>query len=209
LNALIGSDDAKVEDKLFATLEPITRRIKLHSGRIVLFSDTVGFIRKLPHTIIAAFRATLEEIKESDLLVHVVDISDPYYKTKIRESLRVLEDIGAVDIPRLLVFNKIDLVPDIRIEAVMEEFPDALFMSVKKGVGIEELLERVDHELSKTEEIYRIKIPTEMMGKIYSSLDRLVIEEQRFQDGFVEIKIRGRREVIEEIVGKFGGEVTE
>ena len=209
LNALSGSDDAKVEDALFATLEPITRRVKLESGRVVLFSDTVGFIRKLPHTIVAAFRATLEEIKESDLLIHLVDLSDPYYKTKIKESVKVLEEIGASEIPTLLAFNKIDLVPKERVELTMEEYPDALFLSVKKGIGIRELLERVDHELSKLEGVFKIRVPSKNVGKVYSSLDRMVIEDQYFLDGYVEMTVRGRKEVVEEIIGRVGGEILE
>ncbi len=209
LNALTHSSDAKVEDKLFATLEPITRRVKLQSGRIVLFSDTVGFIRKLPHTIVAAFRATLEEIKDSDLLIHIVDISDPYYKTKIRESLKVLSEIGASDIPRILVFNKIDLVSKDRIEMVMEEYPEAMFCSVRKGIGIREILERVDHELSKMEREVLIRIPTGKLNAVYANLDRLTVEDQYFFDGYVEMRVKGREEVIREIVGRVGGEVLE
>ena len=176
---------------------------------MVLFSDTVGFIRKLPHTIVAAFRATLEEIKESDLLIHLVDLSDPYYKTKIKESVKVLEEIGASEIPTLLTFNKIDLVPKERVELAMEEYPDALFLSVKRGIGIRELLERVDHELSKLEGVFKIRVPSKNVGKVYSSLDRMVIEDQYFLDGYVEMTVRGRKEVVEEIIGRVGGEILE
>ncbi len=207
LNALSKGKDAKVADELFATLQPITRRVKLPSGRVVLISDTVGFIRKLPHTIVEAFKATLEEIKNSDLLIHVVDISDPFYETKIEESLKVLKEIGADDIPRLTLFNKIDLVSREMIELSMERFPDALFSSVRKGVGIAEVLERVENELSKLEETVRCLVPVNNIGKIYSYLDRISLEDQRLTDGRFELVLRGRRDLISEAIGKVEGEV--
>ncbi len=205
LNLMTGGNDARVADKLFATLEPIIRRIKLPSGRVILLSDTVGFIRKLPHTIIAAFRATLEEINESDLLIHIVDISDPYYKNKIEESEKVLEDIGAHSIPKILVFNKIDLVPKNRLEIAMEGFPHAVFMSVKKKVGLRELLGKIEDELSSLEEEMVLDIPQGRLNFIYSNLGRVVLEKQDFRDGYVRVKLRGRKEILEEIAGKLKG----
>ncbi len=209
LNLLSGKEDAKVENKLFATLEPITRRVKLGSGRTVLFSDTVGFIKKLPHTIIAAFRATLEEIKDSDLIIHLVDASEPYFKHKLSESLKVLEEIDAANIPRITVFNKIDAIPKELLERLMDEYHDAIFISVKKKIGIEALLERVDHELSKMEEELKIRISQRNVGVIYSSLDKVQVLDQKFVDGYVEMKVKGRREMIEEIVGKVKGVIVE
>ncbi len=202
LNAISRTNDAKVEDKLFATLEPITRRVKLESGRIVLFSDTVGFIRKLPHTIVAAFRATLEEIKDSDLLLHLIDASDPYYENKMKESLKVLEEIGASHIPRIEVFNKIDLITKEHLERIMERFPSALFTSVKRKIGIRELLERVDEELSKLETEIEVEIPQSMVGSVYSNLGRIVIVDEYYMDGVVKMRIRGRENVVEEIIGR-------
>ncbi len=208
LNLLTGKNDAKVEDKLFATLEPITRRFRLPSGRTVLLNDTVGFIRKLPHTIIAAFKATLEEINESDLLVHIVDISDPYYKNKIEESIRVLEEIGARRIPRILVFNKLDLVPKSRVEAVMEEFPHAVFMSVEKRFGLGELVGKMEEELSRMEKELVLEVPQDRLGLIYSNLGKVVLEDQLFHDGYVKMRLRGRAEILKEIAGKLGGDLT-
>jgi len=205
LNLLSQSEDAKVENKLFATLEPITRRVKLISGRTVLFSDTVGFIRKLPHTIVAAFRATLEEIKDSDLLIHLVDVSDPYFRNKMKESLKVLEEIAALDVPRITVFNKIDLVPKDWLERVMDKFHKAVFMSVKKKIGVSELLERVDHELSKMEEEVTIRVSQEMAGVIYSSLDKVLLLSQEFANGHIEVRLKGRKDLIQELIGKTKG----
>ncbi len=207
LNLISSTSDAVVEDKLFATLEPITRRVKLPTGRMILVSDTVGFIRKLPHTIVAAFRATLEEIKESDLIVHLVDASDPYYKNKYKESLKVLEDIGAIDVPRITVFNKIDIVHSDRLRQIMEEFPEAVFISVKRRIGLESFYERLDYELSKQNVRVKIKVSQNAVGVIYSSLDRVNLIAQEFSDGVVVVEIEGKKSVIDEILGKTKGEV--
>ena len=207
LNALYKGRDAKVADELFATLQPITRRVKLPSGKVVLVSDTVGFIRKLPHTIVEAFRATLEEIRDSDLLIHVVDMSDPFFDTKMRDSIKVLKEIGADDIPRITLFNKIDLVSNDMIEEMMERFPEALFSSVKNGTGIPEILERIEDELSKVEDTVKCLISTDKIGKIYSFLDRISLENQQLLDGKFEVILKGKKELIYEAIGKVEGEV--
>ena len=207
LNVLSKREDAKVANELFATLQPITRRVKLPSGKVILVSDTVGFIRKLPHTIIEAFKTTLEEIKDSDLLVHVVDISDPFFETKIRESMKVLKEIDADKIPRVMLFNKIDLIPKEVIEETMERFPDALFSSVKNGIGILEILEKIEDELSSLEDTVRCLVPVDKIGRIYSLLDRISVKEQKLLDGKFELVLKGRRELISEAIGKIEGEV--
>src|SRR3989442_3984737 len=107
LNALTGAE-VLAEDRLFATLDPTTRRVRLPSNQNVLLSDTVGFIRKLPHRLVEAFKATLEEVVEADLLVHVVDISHPQAEEQIQSVDAVLKEIGADGKPTLMVFNKID-----------------------------------------------------------------------------------------------------
>jgi len=207
LNVLSKREDAKVANELFATLQPITRRVKLPSGKVILVSDTVGFIRKLPHTIIEAFKTTLEEIKDSDLLIHVVDISDPFFETKIRESMKVLKEIDADKIPRVMLFNKIDLIPKEVIEETMERFPDALFSSVKNGIGILEILEKIEDELSSLEDTVRCLVPVDKIGRIYSLLDRISVKEQKLLDGKFELVLKGRRELISEAIGKIEGEV--
>ena len=118
LNALTESQSASspkavlAEDKLFATLDPTTRRVRLPDGKTVLATDTVGFIQRLPTNLVAAFRATLEEIKESSLLLHVVDVSSPLADAQIRAVDQVLDELGARDLPRLVVWNKCDALPD-------------------------------------------------------------------------------------------------
>lgn len=143
LNALSGAD-VYVADQLFATLDPTTRRVELPSGRIVLLSDTVGFIQKLPVTLVAAFRATLEEIVEADLLLHVVDISDPHAWDQIDVVEDTLAELEASRIPKILVLNKIDRGD----QALPKELDDLGYRAVVRtsatqGRGLDELLEAI------------------------------------------------------------------
>ncbi|KUK23461.1 MAG: GTPase HflX, partial [Thermotoga petrophila] len=170
---VLTDSDVYVADKLFATLEPVTRRLKLKSGRVVLVSDTVGFIRKLPHTIVSAFKATLEEIKYSDVLIHLVDASDPYLEEKMKASERVLEEIGADKIPRILVFNKIDLCPRERIETLKWKYPEALFISAEKRIGLDQLLDTLEEIMGQKDIQETLKVPLEKIGQIYALKDRL------------------------------------
>ena len=110
LNTLVGSEVAKAEDKLFATLDPTSRQVKLGDGQTAIVTDTVGFIHKLPHQLVDAFRATLEEVNRADVLVEVVDASDPHVDEHRATVQTVLDELGAGDKPRLVAFNKADLV---------------------------------------------------------------------------------------------------
>lgn len=149
LNA-VAKADVLVGDKLFATLDPTTRRVALPKGREVLFSDTVGFIHKLPTTLVAAFRATLEEITEADLLVHVVDITHPHARLQAETVMEVLGELGAADHPVVTALNKVDLLPDDGPAKVLAlEHPGAVPISAICGTGIPDLLERVDGVLAE------------------------------------------------------------
>src|SRR3954470_23447816 len=128
-----------VEDRLFATLDPRTRRLDLPGGESVLVSDTVGFVRKLPHQLVEAFRSTLEVVKESDLLVHVVDASAPDPDQQIDAVRSVLAEIGAGDVPELLAFNKADIAPEAK--RLAERNPGSVRISALTGDGIDDLLD--------------------------------------------------------------------
>jgi GTPase len=138
-----------VQDKLFATLDPMTRKVRIEGGQEILLTDTVGFVQRLPTTLVAAFRATLEEIAEADLLVHVVDASTPSMHRQIEAVEQVLEEIGAGGRPMLLAFNKVDVLSsDIPLQ--LPEAVAALPMvrvSALKGDGIDELLHRISENL--------------------------------------------------------------
>jgi GTP-binding protein HflX len=140
LNALSGAG-VFVEDKLFATLDPTTRDVAFPNGTRALVSDTVGFIRNLPTQLVAAFRATLEEVQSAEVLVHVVDAGDPSWVEQVETVERVLADLlGVHDVPVIMAFNKMDTVEDpALVEALSARYPHVVFMSASRGEGIAEL----------------------------------------------------------------------
>jgi GTP-binding protein HflX len=146
LNSLIGkANEVYADDKLFATLDPTTRRVKLPAGRNVLFTDTVGFIQKLPTELVAAFRATLEEVSEATLLVHVVDASAEDWAAQQKTVLDVIKSLEAEKIPMITIFNKMDLLPE-RARRPLER-KDNYYVSGKTGAGLPELLVAIEKKL--------------------------------------------------------------
>ena len=143
---LLTQSEVFVEHKMFATLDPTTRRLRLPREREIVINDTVGFIRDLPVDLMAAFRATLEEIEDSDLVLHVVDVSHPGYESQITAVRRILAELGYDRIPELLVFNKIDHVaPE---ELVLRTSPyDGVQISALRRDGIGDLLGQIDEAL--------------------------------------------------------------
>ncbi|MDR0322016.1 MAG: GTPase HflX [Treponema sp.] len=146
LNALTGSD-VQTEDKLFVTLDAVTRRFQPAPGVSVLLTDTVGFIRNLPHSLIKAFRSTLEEASLADILIHILDACDPDIDRNYETTLSVLQELGAKELPVLTVLNKIDCLPvesgENALDGLQDRFPDSIAVSVKKGTGLEALKERI------------------------------------------------------------------
>ena len=153
LNCLTGAD-VPTEDKLFATLDPTTRQFLLPSGQKLLLTDTVGFVRKLPHNLIEAFKATLEEAVVADFLLHVLDVSNPEVERHIQTTMRVLKELEADEKPILTVFNKVDLCrEDFVLRRLQLQFPGAAFISVKENRGIEELVRSMD-DLVESKTVY-------------------------------------------------------
>jgi GTP-binding protein HflX len=142
MRRLTGAD-VIVADQLFATLDPTTRRITLPGGRTATVSDTVGFVSKLPHDLVEAFRSTLEEVTLSDMMVHVADASSPALEDQIEAVHRVLEEIGAANMPEVLVLNKIDLVPGSRRARLATRYPGSVAVSAVTAEGVEGLLEAI------------------------------------------------------------------
>jgi GTP-binding protein HflX len=142
MRRLTGAD-VIVADQLFATLDPTTRRITLPGGRAATLSDTVGFVSKLPHDLVEAFRSTLEEVTQSDMILHVADASAPDVGEQIDAVRRVLDEIGAAHMPEVLVLNKIDLVPGSARARLAVRFPGSVAVSAITGEGVEPLLEAV------------------------------------------------------------------
>lgn len=159
LRALTGAD-VLVEDKLFATLDTTTRRISLPNNQPLLLTDTVGFVRKLPHGLVEAFNATLEEAAMSEFLLHVLDVSQPEVMEFHETTRKVLAELGADTLPTLTVFNKIDKLADPSIlPHLRNRFPDAIFVSVKTRAGLDELIDRIAALASDGLETLELRIP--------------------------------------------------
>ncbi len=183
LNALSGAD-IYVADRLFATLDPTTRRVELPGGRHALFTDTVGFIQKLPHTLVASFRATLEEIVEADLLLHVVDITHPHALQQVAVVEQTLAELGAESIPCVVVLNKLDRRGDAEPgvpESLIERYPDAIQISALKGSGIDELLADVEDELVKLMVRVRVMLPYKRGALIARFHEIAIVEHEEYQ----------------------------
>ncbi len=149
LNQLVKSE-VYVQDQLFATLDTTTRKLWLGDSILVLVSDTVGFIRDLPPGLLETFHSTLEDVCHADLLVHLIDISAPDMKAKIQSVENTIRDIGAGDIPRLMCFNKCDLIDDKRLVETRMLYPEALFISAQSKTNLEALKEEIRLEFLKT-----------------------------------------------------------
>ena len=159
LNKLTGSE-VLAADKLFATLDPTSRKLTLPSGRVIVGTDTVGFVRRLPHRLVEAFKATLEEALVADFLVHVLDGSSTGVESHLKTTLEVLGELDADDKPRLTVFNKMDLVNEPAVRRHLTQLaPDALFVSSHSGEGLEDLLIRLDDSLRRTPVLAELLVP--------------------------------------------------
>ena len=158
-----------VEDRLFATLDPRARRLDLPGGEAVVLSDTVGFIRKLPHSLVEAFKSTLEIVAESDLLVHVVDASSPDPDGQIAAVREVLEEIGAANVPELLVFNKIDVTAEAK--RLVEQHPGSVAISAATGEGTDALLDVLGDRLRAMSTIVELVVPYDR-GDVLAALHR-------------------------------------
>src|SRR5579864_6980108 len=163
LNALTRAH-VLTADKLFATLDPTTRRVALPDRRTLLLVDTVGFIQKLPHELVAAFRATLEEVTEADLLIHVIDASHPYWTAQRAAVEQVLRELGAGSTPRVTVLNKADRLSTEALRDVTAEEPEGIPVSAVRGVGLANLLRRIAVALPGPMERVRLVIPYHRAG---------------------------------------------
>ena len=189
LNRLTGAS-VLAEDKLFATLDPTTRRLRLPTNQNVLLTDTVGFIKKLPHGLVEAFKATLEEVVQADLLVHVVDISHPLAQEQIDAVNDVLLEIGAAEKPVLMVFNKIDRLAGGVSPVMREKFPHAVSISAKTGEGIEPLLAELGTQLRPIREFLDLRVPQEKAAVIARIHAVGQVVESRYSGKNARFKVR-------------------
>lgn len=177
LNALAAGDEVLAEDKLFATLDPTTRLVELDEKQELLLTDTVGFIQKLPHTLVSAFQATLEETVEADLLLHVVDASDANYELQIKAVMEVLREIGAQDKPSMFVFNKADKLPEAErdneyVAARMLQGRDGVVISAKDEQGLKMLREKIKSFFNQGQVTLTLCIPYDQ-GALVTELHNL------------------------------------
>ncbi len=190
LNALTGAE-VLAEDKLFATLDPTTRRIKLPTNQNALLSDTVGFIRKLPHQLVESFKATLEEVVEADLLLHVVDVSSESAADQIASVNEVLKEIAAADKPTLMVFNKIDQLPERNGNLHwLTEYPHAVSVSAKTGEGLDELQAELGIMLRPIRPCLELQVPASDGATLARIRALGQVDEERYEGDTVHLKAR-------------------
>ncbi|GIV00249.1 MAG: GTPase HflX [Actinomycetota bacterium] len=176
--------DVVVADQLFATLDPTTRRVRLPSGREATISDTVGFVRKLPHELVEAFRSTLEEVARADLVLHVADAASSELEAQIEAVRTVLAEIGAGRVPEILALNKIDLLAPEERDRLRERHPEAVLISAATGQGLDELLERAAERLPRYPVRVEVLIPHDR-GDLLALLHREaeVLSERPLPEG--------------------------
>ena len=181
LNALTGSEVLSY-DKLFATLDSTTRQLTLPEGREVTLTDTVGFIQKLPTTLVEAFKSTLDEINGADLVLHVVDASDANHEHQIDTVNMVLEQIGAEKIGRIEVFNKMDLLSEGELEALKVRHEQAVLTSTLDGSGIDELIQRIALTASAQDELLKVLIPYDRGDLVSLAHTRCAVLNEEYTD---------------------------
>ena len=187
LRCLTGAD-VHVEDKLFATLDTTTRKVKLPDGQFLLLTDTVGFVRRLPHDLVESFKATLEEAVLADFRIHVLDASHPKVTEFYRTTVDVLEELGADTSNMVTVFNKLDLVEDrSRLLALRNEFPDALFVSAHTREGIEGLEHRLADLLHSLVMHLEYRVPQSRSDLVSAIYDSGKVLEARYDDDEVHL----------------------
>lgn len=202
LNWLCSSHEL-AEDKLFATLDSVTRSFFLNEKQEVLLSDTVGFIHKLPTALVAAFRSTLAELHDADLLLHVVDIGDENYREQIDTTMKLLEELK-LDRPLIRVFNKKDLVSQIMVDSALNMPGDSVAVSVKADEGKEELLKAIQDHFAKDKKVYSLLIPynrSELLPFIYKEATVLEKEETELGTRFL---LESKEEFYQHLIRKLG-----
>jgi GTPase len=204
LRGMTGSQDVHVEDRLFATLDPLTREVDLGENAHVLLTDTVGFIRKLPHHLVASFRATLEETRDADLLLHVVDASHPLWEEQRLIVDQVLLDLGLHEQPILLVFNKTDLLDEEALlhlqERVLTLVPNAIFVNTTSDEALDPLRRALRHAVRARRPVAEVRMSTgdgRMLAEIHAHgevLDQRTEGDQLIVRARLPERLRGRLE---------------
>jgi GTP-binding protein HflX len=191
LMRVLTKADVYVQDQLFATLDTTVRGLALPSGHKALISDTVGFIRKLPAQLVASFRSTLNETLEADILLHVVDISNPHYREHMAVVEQTLTDLGASDTPVIVVFNKIDALTDsATMDDAEAESPGCVFVSAQRGVNIERLLHVMQTTYEESAILRLLRIPYEEMNVVARLYSEVEVLQRSDDDSAVLLSVR-------------------
>jgi GTP-binding protein HflX len=195
---LLSQEKMLTSSELFATLDPVIRRIRFSDGLYFFLSDTVGFIKKLPKELITAFRATLEEIKESDCICHIIDITSTNSRSQVQAVEQILSEIGITDIPLLKIFNKIDLISNKEILLKNNQTADknTVYISAKTEEGVHNLKENLRNILYKGFELFTLQIPKSKQELIHSFHKWSVVLKKREKDDFYEFKIMANPEML-------------
>jgi GTP-binding protein HflX len=205
----LTSSDAYAADQLFATLDPTVRRLHLAPGLEVALADTVGFVRDLPHELVAAFRSTLQEAREADLLLHVIDAADPERAERIQQVNEVLESVGASGLPQIAVYNKIDRTGEApRAETDAEGRIDRIWLSAHSGQGVELLLAALHAQLGADLHHCVLRLPAaEGRARARLFAAGAVLRQRPLDDGGIELEVSLRRHELERICREAGIEV--
>lgn len=190
LNALTRQNAVYADDKLFATLDPTTRRVRMPAGGEMLFTDTVGFIQKLPHSLVSSFRATLEETTFADVILHVQDASSPARPRQADTVRRIITELGAQQTPVIDVFNKTDLLSPARRALLQAQNPAAALISAGQGLGLTSLLEKVEEAAARKWKLRRLSLRPDqlgLLGKIYEKA--IVTGRQEKPSGALELTL--------------------
>lgn len=201
LNVLTGAD-VYIKDQLFATLDTTVRSLALDRKHKVLISDSVGFIRKLPHSLVASFKSTLKEAVDSDLLLLVVDASSRLLDEQLETVKEVLTSIGTRGKETVVVANKIDLLTPTELRGLKDRFPHAIFISAQNHLRLDALLERMKKSLESSYQTAEVTFSASLGKEIASVYERVEVLEQDYQSDEVHLKIRGNSSVIEQIVAQ-------
>lgn len=202
MNALTGAG-VFVEDRLFATLDTTTRKLPLDNNRNILISDTVGFIRKLPHHLIASFRSTLAEVSEADLLLKVIDASSDQAEDHFNTINEVLHSLGLQEKPGIVVLNKMDLVSDKgTLQRLQHHLPESVVISAKQHLRLDQLEAVILKAFSREHEEFKIEIPAGKSRLISSVYDALEVLDRSFEGDTTVLSVRGSREAINAVLDR-------
>ena len=198
--ALTGSD-VIVEDQLFATLDTTVRRLQIGRSHSILLSDTVGFIRKLPHNLVASFKSTLREVVESDLIIKVLDISSPHIYEHLQTIKKVLNDINASHVPAINVLNKVDLLPDANaITKLKRTFPGMLTISAARCLKLSDLKISIIQAIEDSYETVDVKFSYSDSKLISKIQENVIVLERNYMNEYVKLKLRGSKARINKIL---------